>query len=279
MTVKETYNKCKKILCENDFEGYDFEALCLIKAVTGFDRIALISHGDKELEKSQQEKLDLFISKRLEHIPLQYIIGSWSFMGFDFAVGDGVLIPRDDTEVVVNLCLDFLSDRKDKRVIDLCAGSGAISVAISKLAKADVTAVELSDKAFYFLEKNIKETNVKAFKGDILNCHKDFEDNKYDLIVSNPPYIKSEDIKTLQSEVQFEPVMALDGGKSGFDFYENIIENWSSKLKNGGALAFELGEEQSDYVFVLMKSKGFSNIHTELDFGGVQRAIIGTMLR
>ena len=278
MTVKEAYINCKKILCDNNFEGYDFEALCLIKAVTGFDRLGIINHGSKELEQSQTEKLDLYIKQRLEHIPLQYIIGSWSFMGFDFEVGDGVLIPRDDTEVVVNLCLDFLSNRTDKKVIDLCAGSGAISVAVSNLANAEVTAVELSDKAFYFLEKNIKNTNVKAFNGDILICHKDFEDNKYDLIVSNPPYIKREDIKSLQSEVQYEPVMALDGGESGFDFYESIIENWSSKLKKGGALAFELGEEQADYVSSLMKSKGFSDIRTELDFGGVQRAIIGTML-
>ena len=278
MTVKEAYIKCKKILCDNSFEGYDFEALCLIKAVTGFDRLGIINYGNKELEQAQADLLDLYLKQRLEHIPLQYIIGTWSFMGFDFAVGDGVLIPRDDTEIVVNLCLDFLSNRTDKKVIDLCAGSGAISVAISKLAKADVTAVELSEKAFYFLQKNIKSTNVSTYKGDILDCHKGFEDNKYDLIVSNPPYIKSEDIKTLQTEVQFEPVMALDGGISGFDFYESIIENWSSKLKKGGALAFELGEEQADYVSALMKSKGFSDIHTELDFGGVQRAIIGTML-
>lgn len=278
MTVKEAYINCKKVLSDNNFEGYDFEALCLIKAVTGFDRLGIINHGSKELEQSQTEKLDLYIKQRLEHIPLQYIIGSWSFMGFDFEVGDGVLIPRDDTEVVVNLCLDFLSNRTDKKVIDLCAGSGAISVAVSNLANAEVTAVELSDKAFYFLEKNIKDTNVKAFNGDILICHKDFEDNKYDLIVSNPPYIKREDIKSLQSEVQYEPVMALDGGESGFDFYDSIIENWSSKLKKGGALAFELGEEQADYVSSLMKSKGFSDIRTELDFGGVQRAIIGTML-
>ena len=278
MTVKEAYIKCKKILCDNDFEGYDFEALCLIKAVTGFDRIALISYGDKTLEQSQEEKLNSYLEQRLKHIPLQYITGNWSFMGFDFVVGDGVLIPRDDTEVVVNLCLDFLSDRKDKKVIDLCAGSGAISVAISKLAKAEVTAIELSDKAFYFLQKNISDTDITAVKSDILSCYEDFEDNQYDLIVSNPPYIKSEDIKTLQSEVQFEPVMALDGGKSGFDFYESIIENWSSKLKNGGALAFELGEEQADYVSELMERKGFSEIHTELDFGGIHRAIIGTML-
>ncbi len=278
MTVKEAYINCKKILCDKNFEGYDFEALCLIKAVTGFDRLGIINHGNNELEQSQTEKLDLYIKQRLKHIPLQYIIGNWSFMGFDFAVGDGVLIPRDDTEVVVNLCLDFLSTRTDKKVIDLCAGSGAISVAVSSLAKAEVTAVELSDKAFYFLEKNICNTNVTAYKGDILDCHKDFEDNKYDLIVSNPPYIKSEDIKSLQTEVQFEPLMALDGGKSGFDFYESIIENWSSKLKKGGALAFELGEEQADYVSALMKSKGFSDIRTEFDFGGVQRAIIGTML-
>lgn len=281
MTVKQAYNKIKNILANKDFDAPDFEALSLVNFVTGFDRLSLIAHGDTELSKAKEDLLFSLVHKRISHIPLQYILGSWSFYGFDFAVGDGVLIPRDDTEVVVNLCLDFLKNRTDKKVIDLCAGSGAISIALSKLAYADVTAIELSDKAFGFLKKNIKSNNanVKAVKDDILECYSDFGDNKYDLIVSNPPYIKSEDIRTLQEEVQFEPKMALDGGTSGFDFYESIIDNWSVKLKNGGALAFELGEEQAQYVSDLMKFKGFSDIHTEFDLGGVQRAIIGTMLK
>ena len=138
----------------------------------------------------------------------------------------------------------------------------------------------MSDDAFEFLEKNIKRNNskVNAVKGDVFKSFCDFEDDTFDLIVSNPPYIKSDDIQTLQAEVQQEPRLALDGGKSGYDFYEAIIKNWSAKLRHGGALAFELGENQSDYVSDLMKSQGFENIRTSLDLGGVQRAIIGTML-
>lgn len=281
MTIKQAYNTIKNTFADNSFEAPDFEALSLINHVTGFDRIKLISHGDNPINESDEKLLFSLVEKRLIHIPLQYIIGSWNFYGFDFCVGEGVLIPRDDTEVVVNLCLDYLKDKENAKVVDLCAGSGAISVTLSKLAKSNVTAVELSDKAFDFLEKNVttNNANVKTVKGDIFKCHTDFCNDDFDLIVSNPPYIKSDDIKTLQSEVQFEPKMALDGGVSGFDFYESIIENWSSKLKNGGALAFELGEGQANYVAKLMKSKGFVNIQTSLDLGGVQRAIIGTMLK
>lgn len=279
MIVKEAYKKCKEILAKSGIEDETFEALCLFEKVTGLDRLGIISHGDEQITDEKLNELLSLVKRRCEHEPLQYILESWSFCGFDFCVGKGVLIPRDDTEIVVNLCVDYLKNRSGKRVIDLCAGSGAISVALEKLVFAEVTALELSDDAFKFLEKNIKlnNSNVKAVKGDVFTVYFDFEDNSFDLIVSNPPYIKSDDIQTLQTEVQQEPRLALDGGKSGYDFYEAIIKHWSSKLRHGGALAFELGENQSDYVAELMKSQGFENIRTSLDLGGVQRAIIGTM--
>lgn len=280
MTVREAYIKCKEILAESEIEDEAFEALCLFEKVTGFDRLGIISHGDEQITDEKLSELLSLVKRRSNHEPLQYLLESWSFCGFDFCVGEGVLIPRDDTEVVVNLCIDFLKKSKSKKVLDLCAGSGAISVALEKLAGAEVTALELSNDAFKFLEKNIKLNNskVKAVKGDVFKSYCDFEDNTFDLIVSNPPYIKSDEIQTLQTEVQQEPWLALDGGKSGYDFYEAIIKYWSSKIRHGGALAFELGENQSDYVTALMKSQGFENIRTSLDLGGVQRAIIGTML-
>lgn len=280
MTVREAYTKCKEILADSKTEDETFEALCLFEKVTGFDRLGIISHGDEQINEEKLSELLSLVRRRCNHEPLQYILGSWSFCGFEFCVGKGVLIPRDDTEVVVNLCLDYLKNSGNKKVIDLCAGSGAISVALEKLAGAEVTALELSDDAFKFLKKNIKLNNskVKSVKGDVFKDFSDFEDNSFDLIVSNPPYIKSDDIQTLQTEVQQEPRLALDGGKSGYDFYEAIIKNWSSKLKHGGVLAFELGENQSDYVSTLMKSQGFENIRTSLDLGGTQRAIIGTMI-
>lgn len=280
MIVKEAYKKCKEILAKSGIEDETFEARCLFEKVTGFDRLGIISHGDEQITDEKLNELLSLVKRRCGHEPLQYILESWSFCGFDFCVGKGVLIPRDDTEIVVNLCVDYLKNRSGKRVIDLCAGSGAISVALEKLAFAELTALELSDDAFKFLEKNIKfnNSNVKAVKGDVFTAYFGFEDNSFDLIVSNPPYIKSDDIQTLQTEVQQEPRLALDGGKSGYDFYEAIIKHWSSKLRHGGALAFELGENQSDYVAELMRSQGFENIRTSLDLGGVQRAIIGTML-
>lgn len=211
---------------------------------------------------------------------MQYILGEWSFMGFDFKVGRGVLIPRDDTEVVVNLCIDFLENRTDRKTVDLCSGSGAIAVALDKISGAEVTAVEIDETAFSYLEINVKENNssVKPVMADALEICDTFADGGLDLIVSNPPYIKSADIETLQKEVRLEPRLALDGGEDGCDFYREIVSRWSRKLKKGGALAFELGENQADTVKALMTDKGFSDFKISLDFGGVQRAIIGTLL-
>lgn len=282
MTVGEAYRKTKDILTEAGFEAPAFEALCLVEKVFGFNRLALITRGEETA--ATDEKLALLAElteKRLSHEPLQYIIGKWSFMGIDLLVGEGVLVPRDDTEVVTSLCIDFLSGKENPSVIDLCAGSGAISLALEKYANCKVTAVELSDKAFYYLTQNIKLNNsaVNALNGDIFECHKDIADNSLDLIVSNPPYIKTADIAALQEEVQHEPVMALDGGESGLDFYRRIVPLWKSKLKAGGALAFELGEGQYDEVCRILADNGFGGITESIDFGGIQRAIIGTLLQ
>lgn len=282
MTVGEAYRKTKDILTEAGFEAPAFEALCLVEKVFGFNRLALITRGEETA--ANDEKLALLAElteKRLSHEPLQYLLGKWSFMGIDLLVGEGVLVPRDDTEVVTSLCIDFLSGKENSSVIDLCAGSGAISLALEKYANCKVTAVELSDKAFSYLTQNIKLNNsaVNALNGDIFECHKDIADNSLDLIVSNPPYIKSADIAALQEEVQHEPAMALDGGESGLDFYRRIVPLWKSKLKAGGALAFELGEGQYDEVCRILADNGFGGITESIDFGGIQRAIIGTLLQ
>lgn len=282
MTVGEAYRKTKDILTEAGFEAPAFEALCLTEKVFGFNRLALITKGEETV--ASEEKLAVLAEltkKRLNHEPLQYLLGKWSFMGIDLLVGEGVLVPRDDTEVVTSLCIDYLSCKESPNVIDLCAGSGAISLALEKYANCKVTAVELSDKAFSYLTQNIKLNNsaVKALNGDIFECHKDIADNSLDLIVSNPPYIKTADIASLQKEVQHEPAMALDGGESGLDFYRRIVPLWKSKLKAGGALAFELGEGQYDEVIRILADNGFGGITESIDFGGIQRAIIGTLLQ
>lgn len=281
MNLTFAYKKCTDMLLQAGIENAGFEAQCLVEYIFGVDRVHLIANGNEEADVGKVNKLFELVRRRVNREPLQYILGQWSFMGFDFKVGTGVLIPRDDTEVVVNLCLDFLSGRQSKKVADLCSGSGAIGIAIQKITNSNVTAVELDNTAFGYLEQNIKLNNssVTAVKGDILSCYDRFSDNEFDLIVSNPPYIISDEIQSLQAEVQKEPVMALDGGADGFDFYRAIIANWSKKLKPGGALAFELGENQADTVKALMSANGFDDFKISLDFGGVQRAIIGTLHR
>ena len=276
--LRDTYNKLREILADADIEAPEVEARLLIENITGLSRAMQIAKADEEIGAEQEKALLETAEKRARHIPLQYILGKWSFMGIELKVGEGVLIPRDDTEVLVNLCLEYLKDIEHPQVIDLCAGSGAISIALDKLTDAEVTAVELSDTAFNFLLENIKsnDSGVKAIKADVLEDYISFEEECFDLIVSNPPYIKSNEINSLQEEVRYEPRMALDGGADGCDFYRAIIKRWTRHLKKGGALAFELGEDQAEYVGSLTEQNGFKNIKTAEDLGGIKRAIIGT---
>lgn len=280
MNLNQLYKKCTAILEQNNIENAAYESQRLIEKVFGFDRVHMIAFGNHEADPEKELLISQFVKRRLNREPLQYILGEWSFMGFEFKVGEGVLIPRDDTEVVVCLCLDFLKDRQCKKVIDLCSGSGAIAVALNKIEKANVTAIELSNNALNYLNKNIalNQSSVKAMKGDIFECYTAFPDSEFDLIVSNPPYIITSEIPQLQPEVQKEPVMALDGGADGYDFYKCIITHWSKKLKYGGALAFELGEGQADSIKTLMADNGFGNFKISSDFGDIQRAIIGTLI-
>lgn len=279
MTVEQALRKCREYLETAQIEDSAVEAACLAQKVFGLNRTGLISHGSDSINNECFDKLISLAARRTMREPLQYILGEWSFCGFDFCVGSGVLIPRDDTEVVVNLCRDFLETQPCKNTIDLCAGSGAISVALEKLSNAKVTAVELSDIAFSYLQKNLARNNctAEAVKGDIFSCHTQFADGCYNLIVSNPPYIKSDEIPTLQQEVQKEPQMALDGGADGYDFYKAIIKKWSKKLSKGGALAFELGENQADFVAESLRKQGFNNIRTAFDLSNTKRAIIGNL--
>ena len=273
--LKDTYIKLREILAQADIESPEYESRLIIENVTGMSRALQIANADAEIKG--EEKMLQMAQKRAEHIPLQYILGSWSFMGFELKVGEGVLIPRDDTEVLVNLCLEYLRDITSPKALDLCAGSGAISLALSRLGNADVTAVELSDKAYNFLLENIKDTNIKPHKGDIFECYRDFEAKSFDLIASNPPYIKTDEIEALQTEVGYEPKTALDGGADGLDFYRAIARRWTPLLKSGGAMAFELGEGQAEYVGGLMADHGYINIKTAKDLGGTDRAIIGIL--
>lgn len=280
MTVEELYKKAKNELKKAGIEDPAFDALCLIQKVFSFDRARLIAYGNTQAKQDDEKLFLSYVNRRAEFEPLQYILGSWSFMGYDFNVGEGVLIPREDTSEVVSLCIEKARTVENPKILDLCSGSGAIAVVLSKEIKnADVTAVEKSEKAFSYLSENIRLNNaaVKAICGDIFKCMNDFKDESFDIIVSNPPYIKSGELDSLQKEVQREPALALDGGTDGYDFYRFIISNWTQKLKPKGSMAFELGENQFDTVKELMKAEKFTDFEEKIDLGNTQRAIIGTL--
>lgn len=282
MTVKELYLTVKNILKQGGVSDPSYEASCLMEEVTGFDRSKIIVFGDNGVSSHNEEKLLNMAKRRASGEPLQYIIGLWYFMDLPFFVGKGVLIPRDDTQVSVELCINKMNEtpEKEMQVLDLCAGSGAISVAIAKNCKnAKVTAVEKSQDAYEYLLKNIylNQADVKAVRGDVFYPENFLCDERFDIIVSNPPYIKSEELPTLQSEVQWEPSMALDGGETGLDFYSFITKGYTKYLKPMGMLVYELGEEQFSAVKEMMISAGFEEIGSSLDIGGVERSIYGRL--
>lgn len=273
MTVREALIYTEKKLKENPFE-----ARIIMEDIFGYDRLRLSEYGGMQFE--EKDRLDEIIEKRLSGVPLQYIIGKWSFMDREYYVGEGVLIPRDDTEVCVRECLFMLSDKPCPNILDLCSGSGIIAITLSKLIPdSSVTAVELEDAAFEYLKKNIESHNAKnvtALQGNIFQCHKNFEDGCFDAVISNPPYIKTDEIAGLQREVGYEPETALDGGKDGLDFYRCIAENWIPKLKNGGVVSLEIGETQAEEVCFLLEKSGIADLGIKRDIQGLDRTIFGT---
>ena len=280
MTVEELYKKAKNVLKTAGIDDPAFDALCLIQKVFSFDRARLIAYGNTQVKQDDEKLFFSYVNRRTKFEPLQYILGSWGFMGYDFNVGEGVLIPREDTSEVVSLCIEKARTIENPKILALCSGSGAIAVVLSKEIKnAEVTAVEKSETAFSYLSENIRLNNaaVKAICGDIFKCMNDFKDGSFDIIVSNPPYIKSGELDSLQKEVQREPALALDGGADGYDFYRFIISNWTQKLKPKGSMASELGENQFDTVKELMKAEKFTDFEEKIDLGNTQRAIIGTL--
>ncbi len=224
-----------------------------------------------------KKTLDEMLNQRKEGRPIQYIIGKWWFYKGEFFVGEGVLIPRQDTETLVEVAAELLKGKESSSVADLCAGSGCIAISIATdFPSASVTAVEKYQKAYAYLEKNIAHNsvnNVIAVLSDV--CDKPF--GGYDLIVSNPPYITSEDMKKLPEEVKKEPETALFGGEDGLYFYRKITELWKTALNPSGVLAYEVGIDEADAVSEILVQNGFENITVRKDLCGVQRVVFGTV--
>ena len=258
MTISELEKLGSQKLRASGKENSDFDARCLLEFVLNLNPTQYLLNRSEEVDSVCAKKFLSLVERRSNGEPLQYILGKWEFMGLPFYVGEGVLIPRPETEMLVEFALDFLKDKKNPVVIDLCSGSGCIAISVAKhLPNAKVYAVEKSDLAFPYLKKNIWLNcvfNVSAVHGDIFDSTL-LSDIKPDLILSNPPYIRSSEIASLQSEVRNEPSMALDGGEDGLIFYREIANGWIDRLGTGGAIAVECAEDQTEDIIRMFSEK------------------------
>ncbi len=273
MTLQKVFEYGCRALQSVGIQDAEIDAWLLLEYVTGITRTQYYMDMQKELLAEQEETYLSYIERRKCHIPLQHITGAQEFMGLEFCVNEHVLIPRQDTEVLVESVLEVLDT--GMKVLDMCTGSGCILVSLLKL-KQNVIGVgaDISEDALLVAEKNCIKHGVEA---ELL--HSDlFEkvQGTYDVIVSNPPYIRTEVIQGLQEEVKLhDPMLALDGMEDGLHFYRRIVEKCPEHLKQGGKLYFEIGHDQGEAVKLLMEKAGFADVTVKKDLAGLDRVVFG----
>lgn len=275
MKIKELLEYGKSNLIKKE-EPYRLSKM-LLKNILHVDSTYLIINSEKEIEEKIENKYKNEIEVLKCGMPLQYITNKQEFMGLNFYVDENVLIPQPDTEILVEEVLEKIKDTKNEMsVLDICTGSGAIGISVAKnIDNVNVTMSDISEEALKIAQKNAKTNNVLD-KCEFIKSNM-FEniENTYDVIVSNPPYIKSKVIKTLGKEVQNEPLIALDGGEDGLDFYKIIIQTAYKYLKKNGILALEIGYDQKEEVINLIKENDkYIDIYSKKDLAGNDRIII-----
>lgn len=262
-------------LADAGCEDAAFDARCLLEDFGGLPRGQ--AADDTPLTVEQASVLDAALAQRAAGRPLQYILGEWAFLTLTLKVGEGVLIPRPDTELLCEVAAGHLRGKAAPRVLDLCAGSGCVGLGVASLhPDAVVTEVELSDAALPYLRKNVAhypQYAVTVRQADVLTDYAAF-DGPYDVILSNPPYIPTADLPTLQKEVQREPQMALDGDADGLKFYRTIAEHWCEKLADDGFVAVEVGIGQAEDVAALFAAQGLENTAIFNDLAGIPRVVL-----
>lgn len=275
MTIFEAYNHTKLKLKAAGIEDSVFEAKAIIRHITGFTNSEILTKYTNELTEFQQNNLTVILRQREIRYPLQYILGEWAFYKYTFKVGVGVLVPRSDTEVLVEECAEYLKNIEKPRVLDLCAGSGCIGISLAMdYPDSAVVLVEKYPEAKRYLDENITLNgayNAMAILGDVFEGAANTE--KYDLIVSNPPYIPPKEMEIISPETRFEPQTALLGGEDGLDFYRAIIKNYKNSLKDGGMLAFEVGINEAQKVLALLEENGFQETKITKDLNSVERVV------
>lgn len=279
MTYRECYEQGCRTLQAAGIEEAALDARLLLEAVCGTDRNDLLVHGEQPVSPEAEEKYLNWIRQRAEHIPLQQLTGEQDFMGLTFSVNEHVLIPRQDTEILVEEVLKELHD--GMRVLDMCTGSGCILLSLLYYSNdCEGLGVDLSAEALEVAGRNVLKvlTPEKAEHAHFLQSDL-FEkvEGKFEIIVSNPPYIASAEVEKLMPEVRdHEPRMALDGTEDGLYFYRRIIEEAGKHLVSSGMLFFEIGYDQGQAVSELMRTEGYCEVQVVQDYAGLDRVVLGT---
>ncbi len=281
-TYGEVYKQGEALLREAQIEEAALDARLLLEFVCGTDRNTLLAHGDREVADKEYDGYRELIGRRAAHVPLQHLTGEQEFMGLTFVVNKDVLVPRQDTEVLVEEVMKNLHD--GMRILDLCTGSGCILLSLLQYSN-DCTGVgvDLSPEALAVAGENYErlrrerpEMEASFREGDLFEALEKGE--RFDIIVSNPPYIETDEIAALMPEVrEHEPVMALDGGADGLAFYRRIAGGAGDYLNGGGMLFFEIGCGQADQVREIMTQAGFRQIEIVKDFAGLDRVAFGSL--
>lgn len=279
MTIKEAITKGMIMLKSNNIDSPKLKARLLLQYILDKPRQYIIVYDNKEIDKKQQWEYFVNIEKITKGIPLQHITHKQEFMKMDFFVNEDVLIPRQDTEILVEEVIKIAKKKNRPKILDLCTGSGAIAISLKKFVpNSDVYAVDISEKALEIARKNARklEADVKFIKS---NLFENLKKEKFNIIVSNPPYIKREDIMNLSEEVKNEPQIALDGGIDGLDFYKKISEQAIEYLKLDSYLCFEIGYNQKNEVIQIIENKHiYKNVYSKKDLYGNDRIVIAQVL-
>lgn len=271
-----------KILKEANIDTYILDTQLLLGKVLGKDKLYLITNKEEEVSRFKEREFYSLIEKRKNKMPISYILKTTEFMGLDLHVEEGVLIPRGDTEVLVEETLKFMDEDKEYEVCDLCCGSGAIGISIAHFREnSKVDLIDYYDVPEKVTKRNIVKQKLsnraKFIKSDLLN-EVISKEKKYDILVSNPPYIREEVIDTLMDDVKdYEPHTALSGGNDGLDFYRRIVDDSDKVLKENGILAFEIGHDQGVEVSNLLIEKGYKNVMVVKDLAGLDRVVTGKL--
>lgn len=276
-TCKEALRQAVESLVAAGVSEAEVDAWYLFEHVTGMSRAAYFLRMEDDLPEAQQNELKQLIQLRSTRIPLQYITGSQEFMGYNFIVSPATLIPRQDTEILVE---EVSKVATGKKVLDLCTGTGCILLSLAKMCRlAKAVGTDISLEAIETARKNAirLEATAEFYCGDLFQA---VPEETYDIIVSNPPYIPSAVIETLMPEVrEHEPVSALDGDADGLKFYREIIKNANKYLTNQGQIFFEIGCEQAADVSALLRNTGFQNICVTKDLAGLDRVVSATLVK